>query len=157
MDKAIVLIGATGQVGRALSAAAKKLDYNLLLVARNIVSLRCLDQDIAELGRGKTKFVAADVGHPDGLRKAIETAESAFGAVGTIINGAAIATKEPVFDVSDHTATALLRTNIIGTLNTIKIGAQFLRKNGGGHITIRHVESCANPFNENSGHRTGTR
>jgi 3alpha(or 20beta)-hydroxysteroid dehydrogenase len=127
-DKTVLITGAAGALGRALTAAFAALGANIVVAAR-----RDADQ-IAAQTAGEALGVTLDVTTEAHWAKAVSEAETRFGGVDVLINNAAylqVGTTESIEISEWHN---VIDTNLTGALLGIRAVAPSMRKRGAGSI-----------------------
>jgi NAD(P)-dependent dehydrogenase (short-subunit alcohol dehydrogenase family) len=107
----IVIIGATGTIGKAVSAALRGT-HEVVPVSRSAGDHR------------------ADITDKSSLEKAF----AAIGKVDAIISAAGGAVFKPLFALSDADFEKCLHDKLMGQVNVVRVGSQYVRP--GGSITI---------------------
>jgi 3-oxoacyl-[acyl-carrier protein] reductase len=131
-DTRAVVTGATHGIGRALTDALAARGAKLGLVARRKEELDALCGEIGE----RATPLAADVGDREAVTGAIDSFVGKAGGIEILIANAGIARYEPFADQDPEDADAMVQTNVIGTINTVRAGLQPMLDRGNGHIVV---------------------
>ena len=97
-----LVTGASQGIGRAIARHFAGAGANVAIVARGQAGLDEAKAEIAAAANTKVITVAADVGTPEGCRKAFETAEKAFGQIDVLVNNAGTSQRGPFVEVTDE-------------------------------------------------------
>jgi NAD(P)-dependent dehydrogenase (short-subunit alcohol dehydrogenase family) len=107
----IVIIGATGTIGKAV-AAALRAKHEVIAVSRSVADYR------------------ADITDKSSLEKAF----AAIGKVDAIVSAAGGAVFKPLAALTDADFEKCLHDKLMGQVNVVRVGSQYVRS--GGSITI---------------------
>ena len=107
----IVIIGATGTIGKAV-AAALRAKHEVIAVSRSVAEYR------------------ADITDKSSLEKAF----AAIGKVDAIVSAAGGAVFKPLAALTDADFEKCLHDKLMGQVNVVRVGSQYVRS--GGSITI---------------------
>jgi NAD(P)-dependent dehydrogenase (short-subunit alcohol dehydrogenase family) len=107
----IVIIGATGTIGKAV-AAALRAKHEVIAVSRSVAEYR------------------ADITDKSSLEKAF----AAIGKVDAIVSVAGGAVFKPLAALTDADFEKCLHDKLMGQVNVVRVGSQYIRS--GGSITI---------------------
>ena len=129
--KAIVT-GASLGIGRATATALAARGALVGLVSRGAEGL---DTVAGELG-DRAVAIPADVAD----REAIEAATASFveraGGLDLLVANAGVARYAPFFDQDPDDAELMVRTNVMGTINTVRAGLGPMLDRGRGHVVV---------------------
>jgi short-subunit dehydrogenase len=131
-DTRAIVTGATHGIGRALSKALASRGAKLGLVARREEELEAL---CGELGEQATPL-SADVGDRNAITSAIDSFVERAGGVEIIVANAGIARYAPFIDQDPEDVEQMVRTNVLGTINTVRAGLQPMLDRGAGHVVV---------------------
>jgi len=135
IDQVIIVTGAPGGIGSAMSREFASAGATMVLANLNEEPLKALQ---AELGDSPTLAVQADITDPESVQNLIDRTVDAFGRVDVIINnaGCGAAMKEPE-DTPYEEWQRLLDLNLTGTFNCcIAAGRQMIKQQSGKIINI---------------------
>jgi len=131
--KVAVITGAASGIGLAATELFVKEGANVLAVD---VDAGTLQQGIAELGPGATPFVA-DVADEAQMQAAMAKAADIYGGIDIILPNAGIfGVQAPIVDAGIDNFERVMHVNVTGVLVTIKTGAPYVARRGGGSIII---------------------
>jgi short-subunit dehydrogenase len=131
-DTRAVVTGATHGIGRALVTALAGRGATVGLIARREDELAALAKEIGE----RAVPLPADVGDREAVTRAIGSFVESAGGIEVLVANAGIAGYEPFADQDPADADAMVRTNVLGTINTVRAGLQPMLDRGSGHIAI---------------------
>jgi short-subunit dehydrogenase len=137
VDTRAVVTGATRGIGRSLSLALAGRGARLGLIARREAELGDLAAEIGE----RATSLPADVADREAVSGAIESFVEAAGGIDVLVANAGVAWYEPFAEQDPDEAEAMVRTNVLGTINTVRAALQPMLDRGSGHIAI--VSSAA--------------
>jgi len=133
-EQTVVITGATSGIGLVTVRMAAKKGTRLILVARNEKALRKLSSELKK--SSDVRFVAADVGKFDELKRAALEAKQAFGSIDTWINNAGVSIYGNLEDVAEEDSRRLFETNFWGVVNGSLIAAKAMHNTGGTIINM---------------------
>jgi short-subunit dehydrogenase len=124
-DMSVVITGASAGIGRALAEQLSAAGARLTLAARRLDKLDQLNQSLG----GRHQVVATDVANPADCESLIAAASAFHGRLDTVVCNAGYGLAKGVADTSADEVTALFRTNVFGTTDTIRAAVPiFLRQ-----------------------------
>ncbi len=127
-----IVTGASQGIGRATALALAARGATIGLVSRGADGLTALAAEIGD----RAVELPADVGD----REAIESAVAAFtertGGVELLVANAGIARYAPFVDQDPEDVDQMVRTNVTGTINTVRAGLGPMMDRGRGHIVV---------------------
>ena len=127
-----LVTGASLGIGRAMATALAGRGATVGLVSRGAEGLEAL---AAELG-DRAIAVPADVSD----REQIETATASFveraGGLDLLVANAGVARYAPFFEQDPEDADLMVRTNVTGTINTVRAGLGPMLDRGRGHVVV---------------------
>ena len=131
-DTRAVVTGAGKGIGRAIAAQLASRGATVGLVARSGDELEALAGD---LGEGASAL-AADVGDREAIEAAIGRFIVSAGGLELLVANAGIARYAPFTEQDPADVEAMVRTNVLGTINTIRAGLDAMLDRGTGHIVV---------------------
>ena len=138
--KTAIVTGASRGIGEAIAKGFAKAGADLILVSRNRAALERVAKEIDGVGR-RALPVAADIGAPDEIQRAVDAALKAFPRIDILVNNAGIS---PVLKRAEDLALEeweeILRVNLTGTfLFCQAVGKTMIRQGGGKIINMVSV------------------
>ncbi|KJH70395.1 SDR family oxidoreductase [Aliterella atlantica] len=130
MEKVVVIVGATGGIGSALTRKLAKAGASLVLAARDSDKLSNL---AAELG-GEVLTVACDITQPEQVDALFESAIAQFGQIDALVNAAGAGILKPYSNLDPADLDAMLDVNLKGSFYTCQAAAELMQERKSGHI-----------------------
>jgi NAD(P)-dependent dehydrogenase (short-subunit alcohol dehydrogenase family) len=134
--KAVVVIGGTSGIGRALAIGLAEAGADVIAASRGEEAVAKTAREIEALGR-KTLRLTADVGDRVSLEKLRDGVIAGFGKVDVLVNCAGITRKGPSLDFPESGWLEILNTNLTGTMRSCQVfGSHMLSRKSGRIINI---------------------
>jgi NAD(P)-dependent dehydrogenase (short-subunit alcohol dehydrogenase family) len=131
--KVAVITGGTSGIGRALSLGLADAGANVVATARRQQQVDETAAEIEARGR-KTLRLASDVCDRASLDKLLAATLEIFGKVDILINCAGRIKRTPTLTMPEEEWTAILDTNLTGTLRACQVFGQHMLERGYGRI-----------------------
>lgn len=131
VSRGVIVTGGAGDIGMAVAQAFAREGASILLVDARAAP----DETLASLiagGAQAAKAVVADVGDPEAVAQAVETACEAFGRLDVIVNVAGMMIYRPIVELEATDWRRLLDVNLIGA--ALFTGHAFRRMKAGGCV-----------------------
>ena len=144
---AAVVTGAARGIGEACALALAGAGYPVVAADRDEAGASVASA-IAAAG-GRARFVRTDVTSIEQIRALMESAESAFGRLGVLVNNAAVTRVIDLFDVTADDWDEVLRVNARGSFFAMQEAARRMEASGGGSI-VNMASIAAKGFRETS-------
>ncbi|MCA0403909.1 MAG: SDR family oxidoreductase [Proteobacteria bacterium] len=133
MEKKLAIVtGASRGVGKELAIYLAKLDYFVVLIAKNSLLLNQVCQKITEDG-GKAVFFSVDISDALQVQACIQQIIQDYGRIDLLINNAAIL-KRGTTEITDENIDELLKINLNGAIYVAKYVANQMKKQRQGYI-----------------------
>ncbi len=126
----MVITGASRGLGRAVAVAAAERGSHVALLARSTGDLEA----VALLTGGLP--VPCDVGDPVAVRAAVDAVVDRFGRLDVLVANAGVGSYGPFTDLSDEALDALVRTNVLGAMHTVRAAVAPMEAAGRGRIVL---------------------
>jgi 3-oxoacyl-[acyl-carrier protein] reductase len=127
--KNVVIVGATGGIGRALSFALASSGANMALVGRRMLILKALEKEIKALGfSGKIFLFKTDIAHEKEINRLAKKVGSVFACVDLLINAAGIGVYKKLEDLTFEDWKRTIDINLTAPFLTIKAFITLLSK-----------------------------
>ena len=123
----VLITGCSSGLGHALALKFVKEGYPTYATARNVAAI----DDLTHAG---CQTLRLDVTEPSSIRQVVETIEDQYGAVGILINNAAIGLMTPMETVPIDVVRQQYETNVFGLLAVTQAVIPGMRQAGGGRI-----------------------
>jgi len=129
---AIVTGGGSG-IGRAIALALGREGAQVAVLGRHRETLEVVVGELKQSGN-EAKAILCDVTKSGDTRKAVETAEGAFGCVNVLVNNAGVLSASTVESISEQEWDLVIETNLKGTFLMSRAVLPAFRRAGGGVI-----------------------
>jgi len=138
--KTAIVTGASRGIGKAIAKGFAQAGANLVLVSRNITALEEVAKEIKTFGR-EVLPIAADIGNPEEIQKAIDQTLKVFPRIDILVNNAGIS---PILKKAEEVTLReweeIVRTNLTGTFLFCQgVGKVMIQRGGGKIINIVSV------------------
>jgi NAD(P)-dependent dehydrogenase (short-subunit alcohol dehydrogenase family) len=127
----VIVTGGLGDIGMAVARAFAKEGAAILLVDARPASEDAVAALLAA-GASAARAITADVGDPDAVAQAVETACDAFGGLDVIVNVAGMMIYRPIAELEAADWRRLLDVNLVGA--ALFTGHAFRRMRPGGCV-----------------------
>lgn len=131
--KTAVVIGGTSGIGRAIAHGLAQAGADVVCSSRRTEQVAAAALEIEKLGR-RTIRAASDVSDRESLENLLSECVKTFGKVDILVNSAGRTKRAPTLDYPEEDWTAILETNLTGTLRTCQIFGRHFIENGYGRI-----------------------
>jgi len=133
-DSVILITGALTGIGRATALAAAREGYKLAVSGRNAETGQALAEELRALG-ADAEFILADVREDHEVRALIDRVVARFGRIDLAVNNAGTEGRPgPITDQTEESYVATFRTNVLGTVLSLKHEARVMAAQGSGSI-----------------------
>jgi short-subunit dehydrogenase len=129
-DKVIVIVGATGGIGSALTRKLAPTGARLVLTARDAVRLATLADELP----GEVLTVPCDITNPQQVDTLVEKAIAQFGQIDVLVNAAGAGILKPYNSLEPADLDKMLDINLKGSFYTTQAVAEEMQKRKSGHI-----------------------
>ncbi len=131
--KHIVITGAAGGIGAALSRAFSRAGAEVSLCGRTLPKCEALAESIRKEG-GRAQAYRMDVSDPDSIRTCIADIRAAHEKIDVLCNVAGINKREGLLDVSEADYDRIMDTNLKGVFFTCQEVAKIMYEQRDGNI-----------------------
>lgn len=132
MKKTILITGGATGIGAASARRFVAEGWNVVIADINEAD----GEAIAESSGGAAMFVKADTRNRAELDRAVASAVSRFGGLNSAFVNAGIHRRNTLLDITDEEFDLIVKTNIYGSVNTLRAAVPAIVKAGGGSIVI---------------------
>jgi len=129
-DKVILIVGATGGIGSALTLELANTGSRLVLAARDEAKLTTL----ANQTTGKVLIVPTDITQPQEVNTLVEKTIAEFGQIDVLVNVAGVGVLKSYHSIEPADLSLMLDVNLKGSFYTTQAAAEEMQKRKSGHI-----------------------
>lgn len=133
-DKVIVVVGATGGIGSALTRKLAPKGARLVLAARDNSKLAALTSELSINQKEEVLTVPCDVTQPSQVEILMEKAIANFGQIDVLVNAAGAGILKQYSNLSPGDLDAMLDINLKGSFYTCSSAAKYMKERKSGHI-----------------------
>lgn len=139
--KVAVVVGGTSGIGRAIAHGFAQAGADVIPTSRRAEQVETTAGEIEAFGRRSLR-VTSDVSDRQSLERVLAEAVQAFGGVDILVNSAGRTKRAPTIDFSEEDWSAILDTNLTGTLRACQVfGKQMLKQESGSIINIASLST----------------
>lgn len=131
-DKVVVVVGATGGIGSALTHKLAADGANLVLAARDSSRLATLASQLAIADQ--VLSVPTDITNPSQVKTLMAKAATQFGQIDVLVNAAGAGLMKQYNKVEPADLEAMLDLNLKGSFYTSQAAAEVMKEKKSGHI-----------------------
>lgn len=131
-DKVVVIVGATGGIGSALTHRLAPTGARLVLAARDSTQLTTLAAQLPITEQVLT--VPTDITNRSSVDTLMEKAVAQFGQIDALVNAAGAAVMKPYSNLEPAELEAMLDVNLKGSFYTCQAAAELMQERKSGHI-----------------------
>lgn len=129
-NKVIVVVGATGGIGSALTRKAANAEARLVLVARDKDKLATLAEELS----GEVAIIPTDITKPEQVDALFKQVIVEFGQIDALVNAAGAGIMKPYSNLESADLDAMLNVNLKGSFYTCQAAAELMQERKSGHI-----------------------
>lgn len=133
-DKVVVVVGATGGIGSAVTRKLAQEGASLVLAARNSDRLATLASQLTSLEAGQVLSVPTDITNPSQVETLMSKAVAQFGQIDVLVNAAGAAIMKQYNKITPADLDAMLDLNLKGSFYTTQAVAEVMKEKRSGHI-----------------------
>ncbi|MFB2938227.1 SDR family oxidoreductase [Aerosakkonemataceae cyanobacterium BLCC-F154] len=133
-DRVVVVIGATGGIGAAVTEKLLSQGMKLVLAARDSQKLNALVSGLHLNQEDKIVTVACDITNPSQVESLMEKAIANFGKIDILINAAGAGIFKQCTHITPEDLEAMLSVNLQGSFYTCQTAAKYMKEQKSGHI-----------------------
>ncbi|MEE8521509.1 MAG: SDR family NAD(P)-dependent oxidoreductase, partial [Gemmatimonadota bacterium] len=132
--KIAIVTGGSKGIGRAIAAALAAAGADVVVTSRNEEEARTAAKEIAELGRGRTLGLGADVRDYEAVKTMVGETVKVLGGLDILIANAGVGAFAPIDEMDAETWNRVIDTNLTGVFYSCREAIPELKKRGGGWI-----------------------
>jgi short-subunit dehydrogenase len=133
-DKVVVVVGATGGIGSALTHKLAREGASLVLAARDSSRLAALVSEVPITNKESILSVPTDITKPAQVETLISKAIAQFGKIDVLVNAAGAAVMKQYNKIEPADLDAMLDLNLKGSFYTAQAAAEVMKDKKAGHI-----------------------
>jgi short-subunit dehydrogenase len=133
-DKVVVVVGATGGIGSALTHKLAVEGASLVLAARDTSHLAALVSQLPITTREQVLTVPTDITDPSQVETLMSKAVAQFGQIDVLVNAAGAGVMKQYNKVEPADLDAMLDLNLKGSFYTSQAAAEVMKDKKSGHI-----------------------
>lgn len=138
-DKVVVITGASSGIGKALAEEMAKRGANIVLGARQYVTLCEITAELQQKYSIRALAVQADVTKEQDCKALIDQANLAFGKIDILINNAGLSMRALFKDVDLSVLKNLMDVNFWGTVYCTKYALPEILKTNGSVVAVSSI------------------
>jgi NAD(P)-dependent dehydrogenase (short-subunit alcohol dehydrogenase family) len=139
--KTAVVIGGTSGIGRAIAHGLAEAGADVIPTARRIEQVNAAADEVEQRGRRSLR-VSSDVSDRASLENLLHESVKALDKVDILVNCAGRTKRGPTIDFPDDDWTAIIETNLTGTLRACQVfGRHMLERKYGRIINIASLST----------------
>jgi NAD(P)-dependent dehydrogenase (short-subunit alcohol dehydrogenase family) len=140
-NKVAVVVGGTSGIGRAIAHGLAQAGADVVPTSRRAEHVEAAAREIEAFGRRSLRVVS-DVSDRESLARVLSETVDAFGKVDILVNSAGRTKRAPTIDFSENDWTAIIDTNLNGTLRACQVfGKHMLERESGSIINIASLST----------------
>ena len=147
-DRACVVTGASGGIGRATAVALAGEGASVLLVGRRAEVLTEVARGCAEAG-GRAEPLVLDVTDVDAGDRMLEACLERFGRIDALVNSAGTSAVRPMEELTDEEWQAQWELHVMGPMRLMRAAAPAMAERGWGRIVNVCSSSGKRPSSTN--------
>ncbi len=132
--KVVIVTGASKGIGRAISHKLASLDFNLMLVSRDLSSLNKVKSEISSLGGGEIEVLSCDLTQEDEIQNLVEKTLERFEKIDVLVNNAGVGRFKRVDDFTLDDYDFMFDLNVKGLFLLTKYIIPYLITQKSGHV-----------------------
>jgi short-subunit dehydrogenase len=140
--KVVIITGASSGIGKALAFEFAKLDYRIVIAARNSANLEEVKSELIKLNC-EVISVIADVAKEEDCKLIINAAIEKYNQIDVLINNAGISMRAIFEDLDLSVLKKLMDTNFWGTVYCTKLALPWLLKSKGSVVAVSSIAGFA--------------
>ncbi len=138
-DKVVVITGASSGIGKSLAEEFAKRKANLVLGARQFVTLCTITQRLEQLHGIRAVAVQCDVTHEEDCETLIKQALITFGRIDVLVNNAGISMRALFNDTDVDVLKSVMDVNFWGTVYCTKYALPEILKTQGSIVGVSSI------------------
>ncbi|XP_013191442.1 3-oxoacyl-[acyl-carrier-protein] reductase FabG-like [Amyelois transitella] len=138
-NKVVIVTGASSGIGASTAVLFAKEGADVVIVARNEIKLKKVEEDCAKVGK-KPLIIKADVSNDDDVKRIIDDTIAKYKKIDVLVNNAGIARIGTILDGSvPKIYDLLMNTNVRSVVQLTTLAAPHLVKTKGNIVNVSSV------------------
>ncbi len=133
-NRVVWITGASSGIGKALAIAYNKLEYAVIISARNTKALE--ETKTACKSSAAVAVLALDLKQPSAMENTVQKALTFFGKIDILINNAGLSQRSLILETDLKVFKELMDVNYLGTIALTKALLPHFIKQGYGHYAV---------------------
>ncbi len=134
--KTALVTGATGGLGKAISAGLASAGANVVLTGRSNEKLEPLAKEIVEMG-GNASYFAGEPSNHDDVKRIVAEAKAAYNGIDILVTSAGLNKVAPIVDQPVEDWQEVMDANVKGTYLFCKeVGKVMIEQGNGGKVVL---------------------
>jgi short-subunit dehydrogenase len=129
-DKVVVVVGASGGIGSAVSRELAAQGAQLVLVGRNPATLKALAAELAT----DTLVLPTDITQPQQVEDLMQKVAAELGSIDVLVNAAGAGVMKQYNKITPEDLDLMLDLNLKGSFYTSQAAANIMKEQKSGHI-----------------------
>lgn len=129
-DKVVVVVGASGGIGSAVSRELAAQGAQLVLVGRNPATLNALAAELAT----DTLIIPTDITQPQQVEDLMQKTVAELGSIDILVNAAGAGVMKQYNKITPEDLDLMLDLNLKGSFYTSQAAANIMKEQKSGHI-----------------------
>jgi NAD(P)-dependent dehydrogenase (short-subunit alcohol dehydrogenase family) len=143
--KVAIVTGASRGIGKAMSLALAESGAEVVVVARTLLKLEALSDQIHSLGR-KCLVCQGDITEAENIERMVKDTVHEFGRIDILVNNAGMNIRKRALDLAEPEWDRILNTNLKAYFFCAQAAAREMAARGGGRIiNIASIRSVIAP------------
>lgn len=134
--RSVIVTGGSKGIGKGIARVFSRAGANVLLAARDELTLAAAAEDLAKESGGRIETVAADVSKVADCRLIAETAVDRFGGIDVLCANAGVFPEKVLAEMTEEDVDAVFDCNVKGTMFMVQACLPALGASGRGRVVI---------------------
>jgi len=133
-NKVALITGASKGIGKAIAIGLAELEYQTVLIGRDLTALKNVAQTIVDKGGIKPVIQQLDINNQKAVKQSIQEIVKEFERIDVLVNNAGIYIKGSGDDISQKDFSTMLNTNLTSQFSFLKEVIPLLKEQKTGYI-----------------------
>lgn len=134
--RSVIVTGGSKGIGKGIARCFAREGANVLIGARDEVTLRATAEELAAGAAGRVETVVADVSRVEDCRRLAERAVELFGGIDVLCANAGVFPDKPLAELTEADVDAVLACNLKGTIFSAQACLDALTESGRGRVVV---------------------